>query len=127
VSPKRRILIGVLALYVLGLGWGYLRLPWAAIRSLRDYGIIAAAPAVSFSDKLDVSPAQRWYLERSLTESPVPVVPRVEAEVRWNALVIARVHSGYFVSGTGAEWRDSLYVCVFGAWLPVYNFFQAMA
>jgi hypothetical protein len=126
VSPNRRILIGVLALYVLGLGWGYFRLPWAAIRSLRNFRSLAAAPAVSFSDKLDVSPAQRWYLERSLTESPVPVVPRVEAEVRWNALIVARVHSGYYVSSKGAEWRKDLYLCAFGAWIPIYTFHHSV-
>lgn len=122
-----RLLIGILALYGLCLIWGYVRLPWAAVRSLRDYAYLAAAPAVSFADGLDVSPAQRWYLGRSLPESPVPLVPRVEVEVRWNALVLARVHSGYYVSNTGAEHRDSLYLCFFGFWIPVYNFYQVIS
>jgi hypothetical protein len=126
-SRLRVALICVLALYLLGLVWGYVRLPWAAIRSLRDYHLVVEAPAVTFAATLEVSPAQRWYLEHCLTESPVPTVPRIDVEVPWNALVLARVRSGYFVSGTGAEQRDSLYVCVFGAWVPVYNFFQAIS
>jgi hypothetical protein len=124
---RRRLLICILALYGLGLLWGYIRLPWAAVRSLRDYATLAAAPAVSFGNGLDVSPAQRWYLGRCLPESPVPLVPRVEVEVRWNALVLARVHSGYYVSNTGAEYRDSLYLCLFGFWIPVYDFYQAIS
>lgn len=124
---RRRILICVTALYGLGLLWGYVRLPWAAVRSLRDYRLVAAAPAVSFADDLDVSSAQHWYLAHALPESPVPVVPRIDVEVRWNALALARVRSGYFISGTGAESRDSLYLCVFGAWFPVYNFFHAIS
>ena len=127
MPSRRRIVLCVLALYGLGLVWGYVRLPWAALRSLRDFPTLAAAPAVSFANNLDVSPVQRWYLERALPESPVPVVPRVDAEVRWNALALARVRSGYFISNTGAESRDSLYVCVFGAWVPVYNFFGAVS
>ena len=78
---RRRLLTCVLILYCIGLVWGYVRLPWAAVKSLADYGLIASAPAVSFAASLDVSPAQRWYLEHALTESPIPVVPRVSVDV----------------------------------------------
>jgi hypothetical protein len=126
MKARRRILITVLSLYAAGIVWGYFRLPWAAVRSLADYRLIAEAPAVSLSE-LDVSPAQLWYLRRALPVSPAPVVPRVSVSVTWYALVVARVRSGHYVGNTGAEGRDSLYVCLFGAWVPVYTFSHVMA
>src|SRR4051794_39078864 len=89
-----RVLPSILVLYVLGLGWGYLRLPWAAIRSLADSRLITTAPAVSLSETgVDVSRSQQWYLDRVLSQSPTPVAPRVGVVVRWNALICARVSS----------------------------------
>jgi hypothetical protein len=122
----RRVLVCVLILYGLGLVWGYFRLPLAAIKSLGNYRSIASAPAVSFGN-LGVSSTQRWYLGHAFSESPVPAAPSVAVSVEWNALVLARVRSGYHVSPKGAERRDSLYLCVFGAWIPVYNFRREMA
>src|SRR4051812_19606559 len=61
MKVRRRILIAVVLLYAVGLVWGYLRLPWAAIRTLRDYRIIAVAPAISLSEA-EISPAQLGYL-----------------------------------------------------------------
>jgi hypothetical protein len=76
VSKRQRIVAGILGLYVLTLFWGYARLPWAAIKNLRDYrGVIAPATALSLDPGLDLSPLQEWYLKQSITESPVPVVP----------------------------------------------------
>jgi hypothetical protein len=125
---RLRVLLGILVLYLLGLGWGYLRLPWAAIRSLADHKSVTTAPAVSLSATgVDVSRSQQWYLDRVLPLSPTPVVPRVSVVVRWNALICARVSSGHYVGPTGAEWRDSLYICLFGAWVPVYTFSHVMA
>ncbi len=126
MRARRRILISVLVLYALGLTWGYLRLPWAAIRSLADYELVARAPAVSLSHR-NVSTAQLWYLKHALRESPVPVVPRLWAKVTWNALVFARVYSGHYIGDTGAEGKDSLYFCLFGAWIPVYTYNHVMA
>src|SRR4051812_2305312 len=92
---RPRTLLIVLALYLLGLGWGYVRLPWAAIKCLGDHDLITSAPAVSLSASgSDVSRSQRWYLDRVLRQSSTPVVPRVSVDVRWNALVCARVSSG---------------------------------
>jgi hypothetical protein len=117
----RRLLTCVLILYGIGLVWGYFRLPWAAIKSLADGDIIAAAPAVSFG-WLEMSSGQRWYLKRALTQSPVPVVPRVSVEVKWNAIVLARVSCSYHATSKGAESRDSMYLCLFGAWIPVRDY-----
>jgi hypothetical protein len=128
VSKHRGILICVLTVYILGLGWGYIRLPWAAIKSLRDYRtLIAPASVVSFDPGLDVSPVQRWYLDQALVESPVPVVPRLSVDVKWNAIVLARVYSRYYVSNTGAEGKDCLCFCLFGAWIPIYDFYAWMS
>lgn len=126
MTTRRRILIAVVSLYAAGLVWGYFRLPWAAIRSLRDYRLIAKAPAVSLS-KADVSPAQLGYLRRALSVSKAPVVPRVSVAVIWNVLVLARVRSGHYVSSIGAEGRESLYLCLFGSWIPVYTYSSWMA
>ncbi len=86
---RRRIAAAVLAavlavviLYALGLAWGYLRLPLAALKSLHDYPIVASAEAVTFAETTDVASSQWWYLEHSLRESPVPAFPRVWVEVK---------------------------------------------
>jgi hypothetical protein len=110
----------------LGLAWGYLRLPWAAIKSLADYEIVARAPAVRLSHR-NVSTVQLWYLDHALRVSPVPVKPSVSAIVIWNALVFARVRSGWYTGNLGAEHKESLYFCLFGAWIPVYTYGHEMA
>ncbi len=126
MKTRGRILLLVLALYVAGLAWGYVRLPLAAFKGMSIYPGIASPLPITFDDRHDISPAQQWYLDRSLTESPVPVVPRVSADVKWNALVLARVRSNYYFSGKGSkdilEHHDSLYVNVFGAWISVHSF-----
>ena len=83
---------------------------------------------MSASDaQLQMSAVQRWYLMRAmkLVEGTGP--PRISADVRWNWGVVARVHSGLYISSMGAESLDGLYVCVFGAWLRIYEFSHAMA
>lgn len=126
MTARRRILFTVLFLYTVGIAWGYFRLPWAAVRSLADYRLIVEAPAVSLS-KIDISPAQLGYLRRALPVTTASVVPRVSVSVIWNALAIARVRSSHYVGNTGAEVRDSVYICLFGAWVPVYTYIHAMA
>jgi hypothetical protein len=127
LGRETRLFWVALALYLLGLVWGYARLPWAGVKSLADYRLIAAAPAVSFDEDLEVSPLQRRYLQWVLPESPTPVVPRLSTKVRWNAIVVARVTNSHVVGNTGAEWQDGLYICVFGAWIHVYTFSHKMA
>ena len=128
MSKCRRIAVSMLVLYVITLPWGYARLPWAAIKNLRDYQcIVAPAAAVSFDDDLELSPIQDWYLKKSIDESPLPVVPRLNVKVRWNVLVLARVQSELHVGPTGAEGRDCLYFCWLGFWIPVYTFGGWMA
>lgn len=128
VAKARRIAACLLAIYLLGLAWGYIRLPFAAIKALRDYdGLIVGAPAITLRHVRDLSPIQQWYLKQSIQESPVPVVPAVSVEVEWNAWIVARVSSEHFVSPTGAERRECLYFCFFGAWIPLYDFGSSMA
>ena len=117
----RRVLVCLPILYGLGLVWGYFRLPLAAVKSLGSYRSIASAPAVSFGN-LNVSSSQRWYLGHAFNESPVLGVPSVAVSVEWNALAVARVRSSYYSSPKGAERRESVYLCMFGAWIPVHNF-----
>lgn len=126
MKTRRRILILVLALYVLGLGWGYVRLPWAAIKSLADFELIAKKPAVTISDAR-VSLVQLWYLKQALKESPVTVEPRVSVQVTWNALIVARVRSGHYLAPLAAEGCDRLYFCLFGLWIPAYTYSHEMA
>src|SRR5687768_11679134 len=110
----RRVLVCILVVYGLGLVWGYFRLPLAAIKSLGSYRSIASAPSVRFG-YLDVSSTQRRYLVHAFDESPVSAVPSVAVSVEWNTLVLARARSSYYASPKGAERRDSLYLCMFGA------------
>ena len=118
----------VLVVYALSLSWGYIRVPWAAIKSLADYQFIVKAPVVSLPESdVNVSRPQRWYLDLALAQSPTPVVPRVHVSVQWNALLCARVRSGLHAGPLAAEDKDSLYVCLFGAWIPIYTFDHVMA
>jgi hypothetical protein len=133
MKTRRRILIMVLAIYAAGIAWGYFRLPLGAVRSLYRDDDIAKAPAVYLSPKMAISPGQLRYLRLAL---PVPIasvmphrktsdpnVPRVSVIVTWNALVIARVESAVFTQDkSGVSGRDSVYVCLFGAWFPVLTY-----
>jgi hypothetical protein len=133
MKARRCILITLLSLYAVGTAWGYFRLPWAAVRSLYRDDDIAMAPAVYLSPKLAISSAQRRYLRRALPVPTVPtipprssfeaLVPRVSVSVTWNALVIARAESAVFTQDKiGVTGRDSVYVCLFGAWLPILTY-----
>lgn len=123
---SRRVLFALLALYTIGLAWGYVRLPWASVRSLADYGLIAQEGTTQYN-LAGVSDLQRSYLERTLPPARKSQVQYVEVTVEWYALAVARVQSGHVVGPTGAEWKDSLYLCCFGFWIPVYTFSHAMA
>ena len=126
LQARRLILITIVSLYAAGLIWGYFRLPWAAMKNLGDYRLIAEAEAVSLAET-DVSALQLNYLRGALSVSTVSVVPRASVAVSWNALVIARVKSGHYIGNEGAENQDVLYVCLFGAWVPVYTYYRAIA
>ena len=122
MQARRRILIAVALLYAVGLVWGYFRLPLAAIKNLHDYRIfIAQARAVSL-DEIDISAPQLGYLRGAIPLSRDPVVPRLSVAVSWNALVVARINSGYYHSNEGAERMDILYICLFGAWVPIHTY-----
>lgn len=118
----------VASLYVGGLAWGNRRLAWAAIKDLRDHELVTTAPAVTVDrGQTSISRAQEVYLLQRLRESLTPTTPRIHVNVRWNAFVCARVNAGHYVGPLGAEWKDTLFVCVFGAWVPVYTFSNVMA
>lgn len=123
---RKRILVAVLvvgSLYVGGLAWGYPRLAWAAIENLGDHELVTAADDVTIDwARSSISRSQAVYLLQHLRESPNPTIPRIHVTVSWNASVFARVNAGVYVSPTGAEWKDTLFVCVFGVWVPVYTF-----
>src|SRR5690349_11962429 len=59
MSRRRRLALGILCIYLLTLCWGYARLPWAAIKSLRDYRLVASAQSVSLTPA-NLSPIQVW-------------------------------------------------------------------
>lgn len=127
-SNYSRALFVLLALYLAGLVWGHVRLPWAALMSLRDHQLFRDASAVSLdSDKTAITTAQHRYLKWALPVSATATKPVVFVAIHWNAGVCARVQSGIYVSSTGAEAQDCLYVCLFGAWVPVYRFWHVMA
>jgi hypothetical protein len=133
MKTRRRIIITVVALYAAGIVCGYIRLPWGAVRSLYRDDDIAKAPAVDLSPKMAISPVQLRYLRRALPvpiapvmrkrNSSDPIIPRVSVVVPWNALVIARAESAVFTQDkSGVTYRDSVYVCLFGAWFPILTF-----
>jgi hypothetical protein len=131
LTRKRKWIVFYLvvgSLYVGGLAWGSRRLAWAAIKDLGDRELVTTAPAVTVDrGQTSISRSQEAYLFEHLRESPTPTTPRIHVDVRWNVLVCARVRAGHYVGPTGAEWKDTLFVCVFGAWVPVYTFSNLMA
>jgi hypothetical protein len=128
MSKRRKIILLLSIGYALGLVWGQFRLPVAAVKSLADYPLLRRKPVVSVSDEqLRMLSIQKWYLKHSMNVVDDTNPPRISADVRWNWGVVARVHSGHYISPQGAEWLDGLYVCVFGAWLRVYTFSHVMA
>lgn len=128
MSKRRKIILLLLIGYVLGLLWGQVRLPFAAVKSLADYRLLREKPALSASDEqLQMWPIQRRYLRHATKAEDGTAPPRISAEVRWNYGIVARVRSGHYISPQGAEWLDGLYICVFGSWLRVYSFSHAMA
>lgn len=116
----------VIVAYVVTLFWGYVRLPWASIKHLYDYELIAHANEVSYDPSLEVSPAQDWYLRKALPVVDKPVVPKISVQIQWYAVFLARVRSGHYVGNSGAEGRDSVFFCFFGFWIPVYNISSVM-
>ncbi len=132
MTRKRRWVMiaarAIVALYLVGLAWGYVRLPWAAIDNLANYKLVTMAPAVTIDrSETSISRIQEKYLMRQLRESPTPTTPRIHVRVRWNALVCACVAAGHYSSPDGAEWKNTLFVNVFGAWVPMYTFSDVMA
>lgn len=127
MSKRRKIILLLLVIYLLGLVWGQLRLPVAAIKSLADYPMLRDKVLSVSEDRLQMLPIQKWYLKRFMNVVDGTNVPRVSAGITWNWGIVARVHSGHYMSSTGAEGVDALYVCVFGAWLRVNTFSRVMA
>lgn len=128
MSKRRKIILLLLIGYALGLVWGQVRLPVAAVKSLADYPLLRDKPVVSASDEqLHMLAIQKWYLKRFMSVVDGTNPPQISADVRWNWGIVARVRSGYYISPQGAEGLDGLYVCVFGAWLRVYGFSHSMA
>ena len=108
---------------------GYIRLPFAALASLADYDLLADE-ALIYTDasRLEVSTIQRWWIKRSLPNlAEGESVPKVSVRVKWNLLLLARVQSGHYMSPTGAEGRDCLYIWCLGVWIPAYDFSHEMA
>lgn len=110
--------------YVIGLAWGHVRLPVAAIRTLADYRDEPTSVHLSASD---LSAAQRWHLERALPARPGKEPPFISIHIPWNAWAAARVQTFRFAGSVGAEGLDALYLCIFGAWWRVYTFDHVMA
>lgn len=118
-----RVFFAVAALYVVGLVWGYQRLLWAAISDLGGGELLRAFPSATWSrESTQVSSFRAGYLESRLPHSSERTIPQIKVSVKWNAFVLARVTTGYYVSPLGAEWKDCLYLCVFGGWMRVHTF-----
>ena len=132
VTRKRRWGIfatcAIVVFYCVGLVLGHRRLAWAAIKDLGNRKLISGATAVTIDrGNTSISQSQRQYLRGRLPESPVPTTPRIHVAVEWNAGVCARVRAGQWIGPLGAQYKDTLFVCVFGAWVPVYTYFHAVA
>jgi len=121
MNKRRKIILFLLVGYALGLVWGQVRLPFAAVKSLSDYKLLEKRPSGSASDdQLKMWAIQKWYLQRSMNLAQGTAPPRVAADVKWNWGIIARVESSYG-SRSGNENLDAVYLCVFGGWLRVHT------
>jgi hypothetical protein len=122
------VLLVIAGAYVAGLAWGDRRLGWAALNDLADREIVVSSPAITLDRRNSfLSPAQAAFLLQRVRESPIPTTPRVHVKVRWNATVCARVQAGHYVGPSGAEWKETLFICLFGVWVPVYTYSHIMA
>ena len=73
MSKRRKIIVVLLSALVLGLAWGQVRLPLAAVKSLADYDLLRERPVVSSTDEqLQMSAVQKWYLKRALRFVEIP-------------------------------------------------------
>jgi len=128
MNRRRKIALLLVTAYAVGVVWGEARLPFAAVKNLADYPLIKTAPSVSSSgEALQVNAVQRWYLNRSMNIGTGTQPPRISVSVKWNLGVMARVDSGHYMGPLAAEGLDCLYVCFFGAWVPVWKFDHVMA
>ncbi|MCP4641961.1 MAG: hypothetical protein GY851_16080 [bacterium] len=126
---RRRKLLIAAALVCLPLFVGYIRLPFAAIASLKDYHILADKDTLYMdAARSDVSPIQQAWLKLRVPQlKQGQSMPSVYVDVRWNWLFIARVKSGHLVGPVCAENRDTLYLWCLGAWIPVLDLSYEMA
>lgn len=129
MTKRRKIGLLILgSLYSIGLIWGQFRLPFAAVKNLRDYPMLRMPTPVSASDnKLIMHDFQKMYLKQSMNMTEGTQPPRISVDVTWNVGILARVRSGHYSSPTGAESLDCLYICFFGGWIPIYTFSESMA
>lgn len=128
MSKRRKIALFLVTAYAIGLAWGQVRLPYAAVKNMLDYPLLKNTPPVSASaGDLQMLGVQRWYISRSMNIKADTQPPRISVQVKWNAGIIARVDSGLYFGPEAAEGLDCLYVCLFGAWVPVYTFNHEMA
>jgi hypothetical protein len=128
LSKRRRLILLVAAVYGLSLVWGQLRLPFAAIKGLADYRLLSGEPSVSAPlGALHMLSIQKWYLNRAMTIVTGTQPPRISANVQWNYIIVARVQTGHYIAPMAAEAMDRMYLCVFGAWVPVYTFSHGIA
>lgn len=128
MTKRRKTAFFLVAAYLLGLVWGQTRLPYAAVKHMLDYPLLKEASSVSaYPADLQMLGIQRWYLNRSMHIVAGTQPPRISVSVKWSAGIVARVDSGHYMGPLAAEGLDCLYVCFFGAWIPVYTFNHVMA
>ena len=130
-TRRYRRFAAAVAVIVMLLVVGQIRLPLAVIAGLADYDLIRVRDySILYVDdsRLDAFGLQRWWLEFRLPPpEPGNGPPSVSVQIKWNWLVVARAKSGMYIGNLGAEGRDSLYLWCFGAWIRVYDFVHVMA
>lgn len=121
--------LSVLIVVLILLAVGHIRLPMAALSDLADYDILANSTTIyAKPSKLKVSNIQQWWIKTRMGNvSKGDSAPRIHVETKWYMLFCARVNTGHYISSTGAESKDTLYLWFFGAWIPIYNFGHLMA
>ncbi|MGC4006212.1 MAG: hypothetical protein QM811_25095 [Pirellulales bacterium] len=93
----------------------------SAVDSLSDMKILRETSAISIDlSQTRTSDACVEELQRSLPANHTGKTALVYADVRWNAIVCARVVSGQS-NAAGHERRDAIYLNVFGVWITLHR------
>lgn len=154
---RRKIVLAVVLTLVAWQVFSYLlwaepTMPVAGLRNLADHGFLKSRKWI-YLPAASLSPSQRRALGGEVRKF-VPVVYENPADIptgsiltdpgrpgliayrdgisfdwntEWVVPFCMRGQANHYVSGTGAEWHDAMYLWLLGRWVKVWTFSRTMA